>query len=89
MIRFLGTLLFLAIGIGLFLMAGSILLPVIGILFLIWFFAALFRPGRRTAPVQTPPEPAEDIPASQAVIDVEAVTVTDDDDPPAAGQGPR
>lgn len=79
--RFLVTLLVLALGIGLFVMAGTVLLPVFGLLLIIWFLAALFRSGQRSVPESEYPEeePVEEIPASQAVIDVEAVAVTGDE----------
>ena len=79
--RFLVTLLVLALGIGLFVMAGTVLLPVFGLLLIIWFSAALFRSGQRSVPESEYPEeePVEEIPASQAVIDVEAVAVTGDE----------
>lgn len=79
MIRFLGTLLMLAAGIGLVIMAGTVLLPVVLILIAVWILAALFRPGRvQNVPPPQGDEPPveEDIPASQAVIDVEAVDVS-------------
>ena len=78
MIRFLVTLLMLAAGIGLVIMAGTVLLPVVLILIAVWILAALFRPGRvqNVPPPQGDEPPVEDIPASQAVIDVEAVDVS-------------
>ena len=80
MINFLITLLVLAVGIGLLIMAGTVLLPVVALLFVIWFIAALFGAGRRNVSPPEPEEPSmDDIPASQAVIDVEAVAVSDDD----------
>lgn len=85
MIRFIITLLVLALVIGLFIMAGTVLLPVVGLLLIVWFFSVLFRSGQHSVPTEEPAKgPEMDVPASQAVIDVEAVTVTEDDeDPPA------
>ena len=80
MIRFIISLLVLAAGIGLLIMAGTVLLPVVAVLFIIWVIAALFAPGRRVVPPEPQDEPPEEeIPASQSVIDVEAVEVSDDE----------
>ena len=84
MIRFIITLLVLALGIGLFIMAGTVLLPVIGLMLIVWFFTVLFcAAGQHPEPVDDiAGEPEEDVPASQAVIDVEAVSVPDEEDAP-------
>ena len=80
MVRFIISLLVLAAGIGLLIMAGTVLLPVVAVFFVIWVIAALFAPVRRVVPPEPQSEPpAEEIPASQSVIDVEAVEVSDDE----------
>ena len=80
MIRFIISLLVLAAGIGLLIMAGTVLLPVVAVFIIICVIAALFAPGRRIVPPEPQSEPpTEEIPASQSVIDVEAVEVSDDE----------
>ncbi len=84
MLRLVISLLVLAGGIALFVMLGTVLLPVILTVMVLWFLAALLTPARRPgAPRPGAYEPgveeassaSEDLPAGQAVIDVTAQVV--------------
>ena len=80
------SLLFALIGvivlIMLIVLIGKIFLPIIAGILIVWALLVLFAPRRsgEGAGDDVPPEPEEDdVPASQAVIDVQAVDVTDED----------
>lgn len=65
-------------GIVLIVLVGAVLLPVVAAVLIVWSLLALFVPRRSGAAADDDvPEPEDDIPASQAVIDVQAVDVTD------------
>ena len=84
MARLLSFLFALIGGIVVIVLVGSVFLPIVAGILIAWALLALFAPRRSGEGAETaiPPEPEDDIPASQAVIDVQAVEVTDEKEPP-------
>ena len=84
MARLLSFLFALIGGIVVVVLVGTVFLPIVAGILIAWGLLALFAPRRsgEGADEEIPPEPEEDdIPASQAVIDVQAVDVTDEKAP--------
>lgn len=67
-------------GIVLVVLVGSVFLPVIAGILIAWALLVFFAPGRRvtSADKERFSEPEDDVPASQAVIDVQAVEVNEE-----------
>ena len=82
MARLLSFLFALIGGIVVIVLVGSVFLPIVAGILIVWGLLALLSPRRsgEGAETEVPPEPEEDdVPASQAVIDVQAVDVTDEE----------
>ena len=82
MARLLSFLFALIGGIVLVVLVGTVFLPIVAGILIVWGLAALLAPPRsgEGAPDEVP-EPEDDVPASQAVIDVQAVDVTEEESP--------
>ena len=79
MARLLSFLFALIGGIVLVVLVGTVFLPIVAGILIAWALLVLFAPRRsgEAAPDEVP-EPEDDVPASQAVIDVQAVEVTEE-----------
>ena len=79
MARLLSFLFALIGGIVLVVLVGTVFLPIVAGILIVWGLMALLAPSRsgEGAPDEVS-EPEDDIPASQAVIDVQAVDVTEE-----------
>ena len=66
-------------GIVVVVLVGTVFLPIVAGILIAWALLAFFGPRRsgKGAETEIPPEPEDDVPASQAVIDVQAVEVND------------